>query len=104
MAYCPPEMLEDLTDVFAQVRAWNGIVEKKPHVFYVGSQPFLHFHLLLEGRRRADMKGRTKWVQVSLPRRISPSQGKALLRRLRALYAEKPNRAAAGAGRRGGVR
>ena len=34
LAYCPPALLDDLADVFAEVRTWAGIVEKKPGVFY----------------------------------------------------------------------
>jgi hypothetical protein len=99
MAYCPPEMLDDLVDVLAEVHGWAGVVEKKPGVFYVGGQPFLHFHLLRGDRRRADIKGRSDWDQIELPRPIPVAAQKALLRRLRARYAEKPNRAAAGASR-----
>ena len=49
MAHCPPEILDDLGSLFATLRTWPGVVEKKPGVFYVGSQPFLHFHLLAGG-------------------------------------------------------
>jgi hypothetical protein len=91
MAYCPPEMLDDLDDVFNEVRTWGRIIEKKPGVFYVGSQPFLHFHLLQGGRRRADIKGSIEWIQIDLPHPISATRRQALLRQLRARYAEKPN-------------
>jgi hypothetical protein len=33
MAHCPPELLDDLTDLLAELRTWAGIVEKKPGVF-----------------------------------------------------------------------
>ena len=89
MAYCPPEMLDDLADLLAAVRTWTGVVEKKPGVFYVGRQPFLHFHLLAGGRRRADIKGAAAWVQLDLPRPISPAGRRALVRELRRRYAEK---------------
>lgn len=45
MAYCPPELLADLADFLAEVRTWAWVIEKKPNVFYVRRQPFLHFHL-----------------------------------------------------------
>ena len=99
MAYCPPELLDDLTEVFSDVRSWSGVVEKKTGVFYVGSQPFLHFHLLHGGRRRADIKGQSEWIQMDLPHPISLTGRRALLRELRARYAEKSNRRAAPGGR-----
>ena len=89
MAYCPPELLADLADLLAEVRTWAGVVEKKPNVFYVRRQPFLHFHLVQGGQRRADVKGRTSWVQLDLPRPISTTGRRALLRELRARYGEK---------------
>ncbi|MGH2397878.1 MAG: hypothetical protein ACRDFW_13070, partial [bacterium] len=83
MAYCPPELLEDLAEVLAEVRTWAWVIEKKPNVFYVCLQPFLHFHLVEGGRRRADLKGRTGWVQLDLPRPISTTRRRAFLRELR---------------------
>ena len=96
MAYCPPEMLDDLVGVLAEVHRWAGVVEKTPGVFYVGREPFLHFHLLHGSRRRADIKGRHDWDQIELRRPISATGEKALLRRLRARYAEKSKGAATG--------
>ena len=32
MAYCPPELLDDLADLFADVRTWAGVIEKRPGV------------------------------------------------------------------------
>ena len=77
MAYCPPELLDDLADLFADVRTWVGVIQKRPGVFYAHGQPFLHFHLLAGGRRRADVKGRTDWYSstfrgLSLPRGAAP--------------------------------
>ena len=92
MAYCPPEMLDDVADILAEMRRWAGVVEKKPGVFYVGREPFLHFHLLQGGRRRADIKGAADWDEVELPRPASATRRTTLLRRLRARYAEKPPR------------
>ncbi len=89
MAYCPPELLDDLADLLAEVRAWAGVIEKKPGIFYVRRQPFLHFHLVDGGRRRADIKGRSNWVQLDLPRPVSAASRRALLRELRSRYAEK---------------
>jgi hypothetical protein len=89
VAHCPAELLDDLEDVFAEVRTWPGVVERKPGVFYVGRQPFLHFHLLAGSRRRADVKGVTDWTQLDLPRPVSAASRRGLLKALRARYAEK---------------
>jgi hypothetical protein len=86
VAYCPPELLDDLADLLARVRTWAGVTEKKPNVFYVRRQPFLHFHLLAGGRRRADVKGPTNWVQLDLPRPISAARRRALLRALQVCH------------------
>ena len=89
MAHCPPELLDDLDDVFAELRTWAGVVEKKPGVFYMRRQPLLHFHLLAGGRRRADVKGHTHWAELDLPRPVTNAKRRVLLRELRMRYAEK---------------
>ena len=65
------------------------MVEKKTGIFYVGREPFLHFHVLATGRRRAEIKGRTAWTQLDLPRPVAPRNRQALLRALDACYAER---------------
>ena len=89
MAHCPPELLADLADLFAELRALTGVVEKKPGVFYVRRQPFLHFHLGEGGRRQADIKGRAGWGRHDLPRPLSAARRRAFLRELRRRHAEK---------------
>ena len=89
MGFCPPELLDDLGELFAELLEWDGIVERKPAVFYVGSQPFLHFHVLHDGKRRADVKGREDWVEVDLPHPVSATRRAALRRTLRRCYGEK---------------
>jgi hypothetical protein len=94
VAHCPPALLDDIADVLADLRAWPGVVEKSPGVFYARRNPFLHFHLvkggLVEGgRRRADVKGRAGWTSLDLPRPISAAKRRALLRLLGARYREK---------------
>ena len=89
MAYCPSGLLDDLADLLAEVRTWAGVVEKKPNVFYVRRQPFLHFHLVDGGRRRADVKRRTTWLQLDLPRPLSATKRRAFLRELRVRYRER---------------
>jgi hypothetical protein len=89
VAHCPPELLDDVADLLAEVRTWAGVIERKPGVFYLRRQPFLHFHLLQGGRRRADIKGRAGWVQLDLPRPVSATRRRALLRELRMRHGEK---------------
>jgi hypothetical protein len=89
MAHCPPALLDDIADVLAELRAWPGVVEKSPGVFYARRSPFLHFHLVEGRRRRADVKGRAGWTSLDLPRPISAAKRRAFLRLLGARYREK---------------
>jgi hypothetical protein len=89
MAHCRPALLDDIRDVLDEVRRWAGAVEKKPGVFYVRRQPFLHFHLAADGRRRADVKGRAGWISLELPRPISARRRQVFRRELRRRYAER---------------
>jgi hypothetical protein len=89
VAHCPPALLDDIADVLADVRSWPGIVEKSPGVFYARKQPFLHFHLVEGGHRRADVKGRAGWTSLDLPRPISPTRRRTFLRLLETHYREK---------------
>ncbi|MGH2779167.1 MAG: hypothetical protein ACRDJB_11045 [Actinomycetota bacterium] len=38
MAYCPPELLDDLAGLLAEVHTWAWVIEKKPNVFFVRRQ------------------------------------------------------------------
>jgi len=89
VAHCPPALLDDVRDVLAEVRAWAGVVEKSPGVFYVRREPFLHFHLAADGRRRADVKGPAGWRALPLPRPTSARRRQSLLRELRRCYGER---------------
>jgi hypothetical protein len=89
VAHCPPARLDDVIDVLRDVRGWAGVVEKKPGVFYASREPFLHFHLAADGRRRADIRGRAGWIALELPRPISRRRREAFLRELRRRYAER---------------
>lgn len=89
MAHCPLELLDDVAAVIAKVRTWASVIERKPGVFWVRRQPFLHFHLLEGGRRRADIKGRADWIQIDLPRPLSATRRRWFLRELRRRYREK---------------
>ena len=86
---CPPRLLDDLAGVLAEVRGWPGVLENKPGIFYARRQPFLHFHLDHEHRRRADIKGRAGWLPFDLPRPVSATRRVAFLRELRKRYAER---------------
>jgi hypothetical protein len=99
VAHCPPELLDDIADLIALVRAWPGVVEKSPGVLYARRQPFLHFHLTEGRRRRADVKGGAGWTSLELPRPISAAKRRAFLRLLRAGYRE-PRPRSCGRGRR----
>lgn len=54
MAHCPYDRLADLETLLAGVRALAGLVEKRPGIFYVRGQGFLHFHV----------KGEVRWADV----------------------------------------
>ena len=89
MGFCPPELLDDLAAVLADVRRWARVVEKKPNVFYLGREPFLHFHWLAGERRRGDIKARAGWVEVDLPRPLSVARRRAFVRALRTCYRDR---------------
>lgn len=89
MAHCPPVLLDDIADVLAEVRGWPTVVEKSPGVFYARRQPYLHFHQVEGGHRRADVKGRAGWTSLDLPRPVSPTRRRAFLRLLGTRYRER---------------
>jgi len=86
---CPPEWLDDLADIFAAVRGWESVVEKKPGVFYARRLPFLHFHLAEGGQRRADIKSQAGWLPFDLPRPLSAARRRQFERALKAHHAER---------------
>jgi len=89
MARCRPELIDDLDDVFAELRTWDGIVEKGPGTFYFGREPFLHFHASGASPRRADVRRGKGWLELDLPRPSTAARRRALLRELRVTYREK---------------
>ena len=89
MARCPTALLDDLVPVLTVLRTWSGVIEKKPGVFYAYRQPFLHFHLGADGRRRADIRSPAGWASIDLPWPLSHRRGQRLLRVLRRCYAER---------------
>ena len=67
MAHCPPEQLDDIADVLQELRALPGLAEKKPGIFYIRADSFLHFHVK-DGRRWAHVKTgrRGGWAELPL--------------------------------------
>jgi hypothetical protein len=59
------------------------VTEQRPAVFYLQREPFLHFHLVDGGRRRADVKTATGWRQLDVPHPISAARRRGLLQALR---------------------
>lgn len=86
MAHCPPELLDDLAGLFAEIGRWPGVVKKARGVFYVRHAPFLHFHRTADGGRRADIKSAAGWTSVALPRPLSAARQRRFLRVLRGHY------------------
>ena len=97
----PPAPLDDLRGVLDEMRRWGGVLERKAGVFYVRRQPFLHFHLAADGRRRADIKGRAGWMSLELPRPISARRRAAFRGELRRRYAERGGAPSKSSGLRG---
>jgi hypothetical protein len=89
MARCTPEMLTDLASLLTELRGWPRVVERRPLVFYVGSEPLLHFHALAGGRRRADVKAHGASIELELPRPLPGPVAHALLRELRGSHRDR---------------
>lgn len=96
VAHCPPALLDDVRELLDEVRRWDGVLERRPGVFYAHRQPFLHFHRAADGRRRVDIKGRAGWIALELPRPVSSSRRAVLRRELRRRYAERGGSKSAG--------
>ena len=94
MAHCPAELLDDVADLIDEVRGWPDVIERKPGVFYARRLPFLHFHLIEGVRRRADVRGRTAWHSIDLPRPLPATRRRAFLRELKKCYRERTARPA----------
>jgi len=84
MAHCPPEKLEDIEDVLQALRALPGLTEKKPGIFYIRADGFLHFHVK-EDRRWAHVKTgrRGGWEELPLPFNPDAAARKAFLSAVR---------------------
>jgi hypothetical protein len=91
---CPPALLADLADVIAELRGWPDVLERTPFVFYARRLPFLHFHLVEGGGRRADIRGAAAWHSIDLPSPLTATKRRELLRELRKRYRERTARRA----------
>ena len=81
MAHCPYELLQDIGGELDKIRALAGVTERKPGIFYIKSDGFLHFHIKGE-ERWADVKPlpRGKWLGIPLPFKPSASKRAAFLK------------------------
>lgn len=75
MGRCRYELLTDLEPALDEIRNFEGLVEKKPGIFYFKSQGFMHFHEK-DGEIWADLRdgeaGQTNWGEpIHLPKRIT---------------------------------
>lgn len=71
MGRCRYELLTDLEPALDEIRRFEGIVEKKPGIFYFKSQGFMHFHEK-DGAIWADVRDGETWGEpIHLPKRIT---------------------------------
>jgi hypothetical protein len=82
MAHCPYERLADLETLFDDVRAWAGIREPKPGIFYCKSKPFLHFHIK-DDARWADVRSAGAWERIDAPAPLAGKRMQAFAKRIK---------------------
>ena len=78
MKHAGPEALNALGGLLAQIRRREGVVERRPGVFYRKGRAFLHFHEDPSGLH-ADMRSGAAWERVRVETR---AERQALLSRL----------------------
>jgi len=101
MGHCPFDKLDDLGDIFAEIRSWPDVREPAPGVFYLKRMPFLHFHLDRHGRRWADIRDGAEWgAEVDLPLTASVAARRRFLREARGRYARTAGLSRPSSGRR----
>ena len=61
MAHCPANRLDDVRALLAEIARWPEIEERKPGIFYLKRDAFLHFHVDREDRRWADVRDGKSW-------------------------------------------
>jgi hypothetical protein len=71
MGRCKYELLAPLEPALNQVRQLEGLIEKKPGIFYFKSQGFMHFHEK-DGDIWADVRDGKNWGKpIYLPNKIT---------------------------------
>jgi hypothetical protein len=101
MGHCPTDKLDDLGDIFAEIRSWPDVREPTPAIFYLKRVPFLHFHLDRHGRRWADIRDGADWgTEVDLPLTASVAARRHFLREARRRYASTASLSRPSSGRR----
>ena len=67
MAHCPYVQLQDIEEALDEIRTFPLLKEKKPGIFYIKNQSFLHFHIK-DDQRWADARDGEQWgTQIDLP-------------------------------------
>lgn len=77
--------LKDLEKELSYIRKLDRIQEKKPGVFYLKSQAFLHFHDK-DGIRWADVKENGKWKKLEINFKATQKQKKEFLKKVLSSY------------------
>lgn len=71
MGRCHYDLLKDLEPALDDIRKLEGLVEKKPGIFYLKSQSFMHFHEK-DGEIWADIRDGESWGEsITLPDKIT---------------------------------
>ena len=84
--HCTSEHLSDLTETLDAIRAWPGIREPKPGVFYIKQDPFLHFRRS-ETQRWANARRGINWGKpLVIPTDVTSFDHQRLVRELKDRY------------------
>jgi hypothetical protein len=87
MAHCPAERLGDLRGLLSEIARWPEIVERKPGIFYLKRDAFLHFHVDGAERRWADVRDGKSWgAELDLAFGASAAARARFLREARRRY------------------
>lgn len=77
MGRCKYELLASLEPALDEIRKLEGIVEKKPGIFYFKSNGFMHFHEK-DGKIWADVRdGKTWGKPIDIPAKVTKTFCKA---------------------------
>ena len=78
MKHAGPEALSAVEELLAEIRGYQGLVERRTGVFYLKGRAFLHFHEDPSGLH-ADMRPGAAWERLRVETR---AERQALLSRL----------------------